>query len=357
MDALRHAAAPLFLRADVTGFYAIQYESPTAVRPTHSAPSQYDPLMADMHAHTKALGVDGFRRFHFSSPVITQLEALELVGHPYRDAMAEARTKHRLGDGVAVIAHPTPGVVAVLYALSSDRIVLAQHERKQLARLAVHLDAGWRLRGRPELVRAELTPDGRVLHREKEGPTNQAMQTYVRRVGEAKRKKASGGDAIDLWAALVAGQASLISRGGGKSGRYLIVDNPPERHAVHALSTDESATLSLLARGVSTKLAAYGLGISSSAVSTRINRAATKIGALSRTELLRVAAILNGDPRAASSDAELSPAESDIRELLQKGLTNREIAALRSRSLRTIANQVAKLLKKTGASSRRQLLG
>ena len=41
---------------------------------------------------------------------------------------------------------------------------------------------------------------------------------------------------------------------------------------------------------------------------------------------------------------------------LQHGLSNEQIAAIRSRSVRTIANQVASLLRKTKSGSRRDLL-
>lgn len=48
-------------------------------------------------------------------------------------------------------------------------------------------------------------------------------------------------------------------------------------------------------------------------------------------------------------------AEAEVLELLERGLSNERIAALRRRSVRTIANQMASLLRKTGATSRRQL--
>ena len=66
--------------------------------------------------------------------------------------------------------------------------------------------------------------------------------------------------------------------------------------------------------------------------------------------------MLTRDPRAAFPVVDLTEAEREILALLQQGLSNDEIARHRSRSLRTIANQVASLLRKTNSSSRRALL-
>lgn len=52
---------------------------------------------------------------------------------------------------------------------------------------------------------------------------------------------------------------------------------------------------------------------------------------------------------------DLTAAERDVLELLKRGLGNDAIAKLRGRSVRTIAIQVASLLRKTGKGSRRAL--
>jgi DNA-binding CsgD family transcriptional regulator len=127
-------------------------------------------------------------------------------------------------------------------------------------------------------------------------------------------------------------------------------------HSLRALTPAEVAVLAMAARGVSSKLIAYGLGIGPSAVSTRLASAAAKIGVMSRTDLVRVAAILARDSRANLPAAVLTAAEHEILDGLRRGLSNRELAAERSRSIRTIANQVASLLKKTASPSRRALV-
>ncbi|MFO0749725.1 MAG: helix-turn-helix transcriptional regulator [Myxococcota bacterium] len=51
----------------------------------------------------------------------------------------------------------------------------------------------------------------------------------------------------------------------------------------------------------------------------------------------------------------LTPSELEVARLAASGLSNRDIALRRGRSLRTIANQIAAVLQKLGLSSRAQL--
>lgn len=52
----------------------------------------------------------------------------------------------------------------------------------------------------------------------------------------------------------------------------------------------------------------------------------------------------------------LTDAERDVVELLLEGRTNQEIADLRGRSYRTIANQLAAIYRKLGVASRTELI-
>ena len=54
--------------------------------------------------------------------------------------------------------------------------------------------------------------------------------------------------------------------------------------------------------------------------------------------------------------ADLSSAEADVLARLVRGQSNAEIAKARKTAVRTVANQVASLLRKTGASSRFELI-
>lgn len=149
---------------------------------------------------------------------------------------------------------------------------------------------------------------------------------------------------------------SLVARAEGTKRHYLVVDNAPGRQPMRALSKSELDVVSYAARGLSLKMIAYGLGLPTPTVSARLASAASKVGLATRMELVRIAAMLVHDPRARFEEIALTTAERDVLDLLAQGLSNKQIAALRGRSIRTIANQVASLLAKTKTPSRRALV-
>jgi len=181
-----------------------------------------------------------------------------------------------------------------------------------------------------EVVRAELDLDGRVV--------------------------TSRGDAVALWPAIVSGHLSLMERAAGNHRRYPVVENPVAARTMRALTSSELAVVAHAARGLPTKLIAYTLGLSPAAISTRLASAAAKVGAVSRIDLVRLAALFARDARPPGHDIRLTDAERDVLALLQRGLSNQAIAWSRSRSVRTVANQVASLLRKTKCGSRRELV-
>ena len=236
-------------------------------------------------------------------------------------------------DCLGIVTHPAPGSVLVLWALHEAPIALTPNERRRLTQVALHLETAARVRRRPESVRARITADGRVVERDDDAPPARLLETHARRVSSARSREGRSSDgALDLWTALVDGRMTLAPRSDGTRRHYAVLDNPLEHRRMRALSQLEQDVLSLSARGHSTKLVAYALGRSSSAVSTSLARAASKLGGLSRSELVRIAAMLAHDRRAQLSDAELTTAESEVLELLQRGLSNGEIASRRSRS-------------------------
>jgi DNA-binding CsgD family transcriptional regulator len=182
-------------------------------------------------------------------------------------------------------------------------------------------------------------------------------EAHGKRVTEARsRARRTSAEAIELWSGLCGGTASLVRRAASNQGGYAVLANEPEARRTRRLTATESEVLRLAARGLSSKLIAYSLGLGPSVVSANLTRAAAKIGVGSHAELVRVAALLAGHPRASAGHVELSDAENDVLELLQRGLSNAEIAAARGRSIRTVANQVASILSKTKSSTRRALV-
>lgn len=67
-------------------------------------------------------------------------------------------------------------------------------------------------------------------------------------------------------------------------------------------------------------------------------------------------AVFSWDAGGPAPRAPLTPAEREVLELVVQGLSNAEIAQRRKASVRTVANQVASVLKKLGAPSRYQLI-
>lgn len=135
---------------------------------------------------------------------------------------------------------------------------------------------------------------------------------------------------------------------------YLLVRNPLDLRASATLTAAEVEMLVLAARGCPGKVVAHSLGVSQSHVSASLARAAHKLGMESRTELVRVAASLANRDVAAPSTA-LTSAERDVLELLVRGLSNAQIAALRGRAVGTVAKQVSSILAKTNSPGRRAL--
>lgn len=262
-----------------------------------------------------------------------------------------------LVEALGIVVHPQPGVALVLSAAYSGDMSLTRHERRLLTQTALHLETAYRLRVRPEAVVAVISAGGKLLHRADGAPDDAEISARVADIERARlRRHRSTPDALDLWRALVAGRASIVERSDGGRRHYLVVDNAPATQPMRALSRAELDVVSYAARGLSAKLVGYALGIAQATVSERLANASRKIGVASRIELVRLAAMLTRDPRARFERIALTTTERDVLALLAQGLSNREIAAIRNRSMRTIANQVASLLRKTESPTRRALV-
>ena len=297
-------------------------------------------------------GREMYRRyFHPARLATTHLEIERGLAAEVAAPFQAYRKSMGFVDVVGMLAHPDPGVAMVLCAMQDKAVHLAPPERQFLTRIGLHLQTAYRLRRRPEVVIAELDAKGRILHREERAPTDRTLTEQVARVEQAQSR--DGG--MELWPALVAGKYSLVERGSGRGKRYLVIENSAAPQPLRALAPREAEVVAHASRGLSAKMIAYAMGLSSATVTHHLLQAAAKIGVATRLDLVRIAAMLSRDPRAGFADTALTDAERDVLELLQLGLSNAEIAKMRSRSVRTIANQVAALLRKTTSPSRRAL--
>lgn len=205
------------------------------------------------------------------------------------------------------------------------------NDRDLLARLGMHVENALRVRQRPAGVRGCAGPDG---------------------LASATPGALSRGA---VWRDLLDGAMSLVPRVTATGTELVLVQ--VRGASRRALSDEERAVLDLFARGAPSKRIGRELALSQPAVSRSLNRAAAKIGATSTRELLVVVARLfpQEPPSTGLVTPTLTAAEREVLALVRNGLSNAAIARQRVRSNRTVANQLASLLRKTGCESRRAL--
>lgn len=255
---------------------------------------------------------------------------------------------------------PVGDLVLNVSAAIPRPVRLDRVERRLLAQITLHLASALAMRQGLAREVAVIDPEGRLLHAA--GPAREPrLASSLRRRVEAversrTRRQRSQAGAVDAWRALVEGRWGLVERlepGGAR--HYLALETPEHHQPLRALTPLETRVLELSARGVSGKLVGYGLGVSAARVSQALQNAALKLGVHSRTELVRLGAIVLGQRDDRLSTLELTKAEEDVLLLLRRGLSNAEIAKQRQSSPRTVANQVASLLAKARVPSRRAL--
>jgi DNA-binding NarL/FixJ family response regulator len=258
------------------------------------------------------------------------------------------------------------GLVAIVddHSLSigapfEETVSLDPRERHLLTQVALHMEAGLRVRLRPDDVVAVVDTDGRLVHAQ--GAATQAggrarLSEHVKHV-ERCRASRTGRDApaLDAWSALIAGEWGLVEREERGVGRHYAVVKTSRASRLRALSSLETNVTELSARGLTGKMIAYALGVPPSSVSKALAGAALKLGVGTRTRLVQLVARLLAVGPSPGQDPKLTEAERDVLALIRLGWTNKAIAASRGRSERTIANQVAALLRKMQQPSRRAL--
>jgi DNA-binding NarL/FixJ family response regulator len=323
-----------------------------------SGPYRLDvPVATDHHLRMLAVNPRLVRDLYYPPRIVARNSDLWRDTSPSaRAQMAAFRREYGVKDSIGVVVHPLAATPLVLWAGFGRSPLLPRPLTTALTHVGLHLEAAYRLRKRPTSVLAVLRPDGRVVHLERTFFQRALLTERTRCIERARsRRTRRTSDALELWKVLIAGRASIVEREDGGQRLYFVVANPPARYAFRALSPDEVDTLGQVARGMSGKAVAYALGIAESTVAHRLAAASARLGLSSRVELVRLAAMLAHDPRAHAPPPVLTAAERDVLELLTQGLSNAEIAARRSRSVRTIANQVASMLAKTGSDTRRVL--
>jgi len=251
----------------------------------------------------EALPAEMIRSIYFDAPPCSTVAAA------FRHSLRREETYKRelrqhvdVPDFLGLRGNSAPREGAILNAPLQSMGPPPPREAMLLSRLASHVGAGLRLRRRLRAEQARLDdaeailePDGKIAHaagpaepRAARGALAGAAQAVDRARGKLRR--ADPEEAVGLWRALVVGRWSLVDHFDHDGRRYLVAHKnqlqDPSLH-IKSLSEREQQAASLAALGHSNKLIAYDLGISLSAVSDYLARAARKLGTTSRTGLVQ----------------------------------------------------------------------
>jgi DNA-binding CsgD family transcriptional regulator len=206
----------------------------------------------------------------------------------------------------------------LLAAILSVPERLAPRRRWLLGRVAAHLAAGDRLRrrlaalppkhasqGATQLMGASeavVAPNGTIAHAE--GPAQarvarDLLSEAVRRIEKLRSKRRSVNEerVLDDWRALVGARWTMVDLVERDGKRYMLARrNDTPTTGIEALSPRERQVVRQACLGRHNKLIAYELGLSASTVRVLVSRAARKLGAASRAELIvRAAPLLVAD--------------------------------------------------------------
>jgi DNA-binding CsgD family transcriptional regulator len=161
--------------------------------------------------------------------------------------------------------------------------------------------------------------------------------------------------------------------------RFLLIrENGEHERDTHAITPREREVVALASRGISNKVIAYELGVTTSTVSTLISQAAAKLGLRSRAAIIHAFATLaagstadvavsniehDGErlavvslPISPTFPAALTSAEREVAALVVAGKSNAAIARKRGVSARTVAHQVAAAMVKLRVGSRAEMI-
>jgi DNA-binding CsgD family transcriptional regulator len=222
----------------------------------------------------------------------------------YRDRLAS----HGVHDGINVACMDLDrrGVLISLGVGEGEH--LPPPVRHNLARVATHIVAGLRLRGRVQnatLPKADrlpsaadpgdaiLSPEGKLLHADGEAKLASARRALQKAVSDVENARTSlRGDverALGLWKGLVSARWTLIDQFDEHGVKYIVArENSPTATVLSKLTSAEHCVVMFAARGFSTKEIAYTLGISPATVRVLLMRAARRCGVKGRRELLKL---------------------------------------------------------------------
>jgi DNA-binding CsgD family transcriptional regulator len=206
--------------------------------------------------------------------------------------------RHGIHDILGINAVDPSGLGYQINVMQARACRLTPAAKAKWSRVAAHIAAGHRLRERlganreaaPEAV---LDPDGRLVHAEgaataKEARAHLFDAVRAREHAHGKLRRVDPDLAVAEWKGLVAARWSLVDQFESDGRRYLLArKNDPDISGLDALTERERCAVGFAALGHSNKLIAYEMGIAASTVAVLMSRAARRLGARSRAELVR----------------------------------------------------------------------
>lgn len=221
-------------------------------------------------------------------------ESMDLAMLPHSDRLCAAGIR----DVVNVNAYDPSGIGVMLAAPLAAVRERRAGEAQTWTRVAAHIASAFRLRRRekpsPDAATAVLDTSGRIAHA-CDGQTahrlHDKLKSAVLRMEKARgpMRRSDPDGAVELWRTLVDAELTLLDHfeRGGK--RYVIaVANPPCGKNDAGLPRRERQVVAAAAAGRSNKLIAYELGLAHSTVRVLLARAARRLGAKSRRELVAI---------------------------------------------------------------------
>jgi hypothetical protein len=183
--------------------------------------------MKDEHIYD--LGPKAVRAFFYPRGLVTShREIARTASDDVRDRLDDLRRRTGAPDTLGIVVHPEPCVAVVVYALLDRDVAVTRRDRQLLSQLALHFETAFRMRRRPEVVRAVFRGGGALVEGEA------GLRAAAHRVERAR----SAAD-LGLWPALVNGEVSVVARMRGGRRVYAVVENAPASRQFRALAKRE----------------------------------------------------------------------------------------------------------------------
>lgn len=205
---------------------------------------------------------------------------------------------------------------------------------------------------------------------------DEAARRVRRSVDDARASQRIAPGAARFFDAVCTGRLRVSGRFVVDAERFLVCE---EVHDPAPLALLDRRILELVAVGAANKLIAFEIGLSTSRVGVRVGELSRRLDASGRVDLILRARHLRDlddqplaeaphvdvggrrffvgvSPRLAPELLPLTPSQREVASLILAGCSNKEIAQWRRTSERTVANQIAALLREVGVASRYELV-